>query len=89
MIEAGARVKRRWSADFVEKAGKPVKSSGMLVLGVRGPGQMLVQSVALACATFAWQGAILRDKYREISLLIQIKTEKSSDLRQRFAENFP
>jgi uncharacterized protein involved in tolerance to divalent cations len=45
--------------------------------------------VAPARATFAWQGAILRDKYPEISLSIQIKTEKSSDLRRRFAENFP
>jgi hypothetical protein len=70
MIEAEARGKRRWNADFVEKAGKPLKSSRMLVLWVLRTGQMLAQVVALAPQTFAREGAILRDKYREISLLI-------------------
>jgi hypothetical protein len=44
----------------------------MLVLAVRGPGQMFAQVVALALQTLAWEGAILRDKYREISLLISL-----------------
>jgi hypothetical protein len=38
---------------------------------------MFAQVVALSPQTLAWEGAILRDKYREISLLIQINTEKS------------
>jgi hypothetical protein len=45
--------------------GKRLKSMQMLVLAVRGPGQMFAQMVALAPQTFAWEGAILRDKYRE------------------------
>ena len=42
-----------------------LESAQMFVLGVRRTGQMLAQKVALAPQTFAWEGAILRDKYRE------------------------
>jgi hypothetical protein len=51
----------------------------MFALVVRRTGQMFAQAVALAPAMFAWQGAILRDKYREISRVKQIKTEKSCE----------
>jgi hypothetical protein len=50
--------------------GKRLKSMQMLVLAVRGTAQMFAQKVALAPQTFAWEGAILRDKYLEISLFI-------------------
>jgi hypothetical protein len=55
---------------FAARAGNRFKSSQMLVLAVRGTGQMFAQVVASAPHTFAWEGAIPRDKYREISLFI-------------------
>jgi hypothetical protein len=55
---------------FAARAGSRFKSSRMLVLAVRGTGQMFAQVVALAPQTLAWEGAILRDKYREIAHLI-------------------
>jgi hypothetical protein len=55
---------------FAARAGSRFKSSQMLVLAVRGAGQMFAQVVAFARQTLAREVAILRDKYREISLLI-------------------
>jgi hypothetical protein len=52
-------------------------------------GQMFAQVVAVGPRTFVREGAILRDKYREISRIKQIKTEKSCELEQAAPKNFP
>ena len=43
----------------------------MFALTVRRTGQMLAQLVTVAAQMFAWEGAILRDKYLEIAHLIR------------------
>jgi hypothetical protein len=64
---------------FCGQVGNRLKSRQMLVLAVLRTGQMSAQLVAFAPGMFVREGAILRDKYREIYQAKQINTEKSSE----------
>ena len=68
---------QRSKPHFFVEVVKCLKSSKMFALVVRRASQMFAQLVPFAPGMFAWEGAILRDKYREISRIKQIKTVKS------------